>query len=523
MTSRGTCVTRVLNAVTKRDLDFSVTEPESSRTVASPGFSFAIAVPTRPAMTTQTAPIPWKHIRYILILFAPLWVGSTVLFAMTGVFYSVASQEYWTASQPMVLRDEANGAIDRLGRFSSQTELKAAQETILEMARNHEVVKSALKIVGPGQGSQVSDWPTSKDITTVAEERINIVAPQGAEFGGSEMIYLQVEDTTPQRAMELCEAVYMSLSQRMRDVRRVRADSMIAELTHARDLAQRHLDEASNRMREIEVRFGSDLGELRNLNESITGDGANRRALEETNRELQIAELELERLNALYRLLEQGLTDPKRLLVSGGDLLSRQPSLQRLKDGLIDAQLRHSQLAGSLTVDNPKMKASLAVENEIRLAMQSEIALAIRSMQPVLDVETDRVERLANKQLNLQKRLDRLAEGRTAYSKIAAEVKHRTTLLEESQRVLAEAEASRSASLSINLLAKLGSVSTGDSPNGMSTTMMTAGSAAAGLIFGLGTVFLVSPGPNQSRFGRRWSDMLGGRRASDQAERRGTA
>lgn len=474
-------------------------------------------------MTTQSPPVPWKHLRYVLILFAPLWVGSMMMFAVLGALFSITSRDFWTASQPMVLRDEANGAVDRLGRFSSQTDLKAAQETALEMARNHEVIKLALKAVGSPDGDADPSWPTNQEVATIAKKRVNIRAPQGGEFGGSEMIYLQVEDSSPERATQFCNAIYESLSKQMREVRGVRADSMITELTHARDLAKRNLDEASNGMREIEMNFGSDLGELRNLSEAITGDGANRRALEETMRDLQVAQLELEKLEALNNLLEQGLKDPKHLIVSGGELLNRQPSLQRLKDGLIDAQLERSQLAGRLTETNPKMKAAMATENEIRHAMQSETALVIRSMQPVLDVERDRVERLQTKQLNLQRRLDRLAEARTSYAKIAADVKHRTTLLENSQRVLADAEASRSAALSTNLLAKLGPVTTGDSPNGMSSSMMTAGSAAAGLIFGLGTVFLVAPGPNQSHFGRRWSDLLGGRRASDQGERRRAA
>lgn len=471
-------------------------------------------------MSTQSAPIPWKHLRYILILFAPLWIGSMMLFGVLGLLYSMASSDYWSASQPMVLRDEANGAVDRLGRFSSQTELKAAQETALEMARNHEVVKTALKAIGPPRGGEDSEWPTKEDVTTIAKKRVNIRAPQGGEFGGSEMIYLQVEDSSPQRAADFCSAIFEALSRQMREVRRVRADSMIAELTHARDLARANLDEASNQLREMEVNFGSDLGDLRNLNENITGDGANRRALEVTIQELQVAELELEKLESLNNLLRQGLQDPKHLIVSGGELLTRQPSLQRLKDGLIDSQLQRSQLAGRLTEDNPKMKAAVAAEIEIRQAMQSETSLVIRSMQPVLEVERDRVERLRAKQMNLQRRLDRLAEARTSYAKLAADVKHRTTLLENAQRVLADAEASRSASLSTNLLAKLGPVTTGDNPNGMPASLLGAGGAAAGLIFGLGTVFLVAPGPNQSRFGRRWSDMLGGRRATDQGERR---
>jgi polysaccharide biosynthesis transport protein len=470
-------------------------------------------------MSNAATPLPWKHLRYILILFSPLWIGSAVLFAAMGVAYSVATQDYWTAFQPMVLRDEAHGAADRLGRFGSQTDLKAAQETILEMARNREVVRLALKQIGPVNGGNDENWPTNEVVAEVAKKRVNIRAPQDGEFGGSEMIYLQVEEVNPQRASEFCNAIYASLSQQMREVRRVRADSMINELMHARDIAQHNLDEASARMHQMEINFGSDLGELRNLSEINMGDGANRRALEETSRELQIAELELEKTISLYDLLDQGLRDPSHLLVSGGEQLNFQPALRRLKDGLIDAQLERSKLAGRLTEENPKMKAAVAAEIKIRSEMQSETALVLRSMEPILAVERERVERLKTKQQSIQRRLDRLAEARTAYSKIASEVKHRTSLLEESQRVLAAAEASRSASLSINLLSKLGPVTTGENPNGMSSRMLAGGGAAAGLIFGLGAVFLVAPGPNQSRFGRRWSDVLG-RRASDQVERK---
>ncbi len=443
-----------------------------------------------------------------------------MLFGCLGAFYSMASSDYWTASQAMVLRDEANGAVDRLGRFISQSDLKAAQETTLEMARNHEVIRTALQIVGAPEGQNANEWPSNELVTTIAKKRVNLRAPQGGEFGNSEMVYLQVEDNSPERATEFCNAMYTALSQQMREVRRVRADSMIMELTHARDLAKRNLEEATEKMKQIEVSFGSDLGELRNLSESITGDGVNRRAVEDTSRDLQAAELELEKLESLLKLLENGLKDPNHLLVSGGELLSRQPSLQRLKEGLIDAQIQRSKLAGRLTQEHPLMKAAIASENEIRSEIQSETAMVIRAMEPVLQVERDRVARLHDKQTNLNRRLERLAEGRTTYSKLAAEVKHRTTLLEKAEQVLTDAEASRSASLSTNLLAKLGPVTTGDQPNGLSAPMLTSGGAAAGLMFGLGVVFLVAPGPNQSRFGRRWSDMLGGRRATDIGERR---
>lgn len=166
---------------------------------------------------------------------------------------------------------------------------------------------------------------------------MNLLAPKGSEFGNTEVVYLQVEAEPRGCAVEFCLAMFDSLTEQLRKVRQVRADSVIEELIHGRDLAKRDLDESANRLREIEVRFGNDLAELRNLNDTITGIGTNRRALEETTRELQVVELELEKRESLYLLLVTGNEDPQQLLISGGELLVSQPSLQRLKEGLIDA------------------------------------------------------------------------------------------------------------------------------------------------------------------------------------------
>jgi hypothetical protein len=466
-------------------------------------------------MSNLNQPIAWKHLRYVLILFSPLWIGSAILFGAAGIGYSMVSRDYWSASQPMVLRDETTGAADRLGRFASQTELKAAQETILEMARNLEVVTAALKAIGPPSGSP-ANWPTSTTVASTAKKLVNVRAPRGGEFGGSDMFYLQVEQDSPERARQFCEALFDSLTQQMRQVRQVRADSLIAELTHAKALAQERLKTAADSMREIEVNFGSDLGELRNLTEAINGEGANRRAMEDTIKELQIAELELEKLHSLKVFLTRGLSDPNHLLVSGADLLTRQPSLQRLKDGLIDAQLARSKLSGNMRPDHPKIKTAEIAEVAIIQAIEEEIGSVLQSMEPMIKIETERVERLTAKRNDLEKRLERLADIRTNYSRYASEVKHRTTLLEQAERALTDAEASRSAAVSTNLIAKLGPVTVSDNPVGPSTKILAVGGGAAGMIIGLGVVFLVAPGPKQPSFGRRWSDRLRNGRATDQ-------
>lgn len=467
-------------------------------------------------MSNINQPIAWKHLRYVLILFSPLWIGSAILFAAAGIGYSMVSRDYWSASQPMVLRDEATGAVDRLGRFASQTELKAAQETILEMARNLEVVTAALKKVGPPNGRPSTSWPTAAMVASTAKRLVNVRAPRGGEFGGSDMFYLQVEQDSPKRAHDFCVALFDSLTQQLRQVRQVRADSLIAELTHAKALAQERLKTAADHMREIEINFGSDLGELRNLTETINGEGANRRAMEDTLKELQIAELELEKLHSLKEFLTRGLSDPNHLLVSGADLLTRQPSLQRLKDGLIDAQLARSKLSGNMRSDHPKIKTAEIAEVAIIRAIEEEIGSVLQSMEPMIKIETERVERLTAKRNDFESRLERLADIRTNYSRYASEVKHRTALLEQAERALTDAEASRSAAVSTNLIAKLGPVTVSDKPVGPSAKILAVGGGAAGMIVGLGMVFLVAPGPSQPSFGRRWSDRMRNGRATDQ-------
>ncbi len=473
---------------------------------------------------TSPAPIPWKHVSNILVRFAPLWIGPAVLFCIAGSGFALFRRDVWSARQPLVVRDEATKSVDRLGRFASQSALKAAQAAILEMSQNPDVVAAALRHIGPPPGARDESWPTIDVIDSIASQAVNIVAPKGSEFGLSEIIYLEVKSSSQERASDFCRAMFDSLTAQLRTVRRVRADSIIAELIHTRDLARQDLEEASSRIHEIEVRFGTDLGELRDLSDTVTGGGTNRRTLEQTDRELQLAAIELEKMEALHDLLVAGIENPQRLLISGGDLLASQPSLQRLKDGLIDAQLAASQLSGIYTDANPKRRAAMAAEAEITRRMQQEAGEVIRAMEPGIRMAKDRVTRLQEREQGLHERLDELAKARTNYAKIDAEVRHRTQHLFETEQSLSDAKASRSAALSTNLVAELGPPQVSDKPIGPTVTVVAIGSTIAGMVFGFGAIFLIAPGPTEVQGKRRWSDYLqGGRRASDastQGERR---
>ncbi len=438
-----------------------------------------------------------------------------MLFGGLGLAFSILRVDTWEANQPLLIRDEATGAAQRLGRFASQTELIAAQETILEMARNREVVEQALRTIGPPPDSKELNWPSAKTVDEIATSNINVRAPKSSEFGKTEVVYLATKAESPKRAMELCAAVYSSLSNHLRNVRRVRADSIIAELINAKDLARENLDQATRELQKLETIVGTDLGELRGLSESISGEGNSSRVLSEVQRDMRLAELELQKIGALHQLLLRAYDNPEHLLVSDGDLLSSQPTLQRLKSGLIDAQLAASQLSGRVRAEHPTMhSANLALET-IRNELRKEILTVSESMGPSLKLAQDKVDALRNKQNSIQDKLSRLASIRTDYSGLVAEVKQRTQLYGTALTALAEAEALRSASLSTNLLSELGPPRSSDKPIGPGTTLLTAAATAAGLLLGIGGVFLVAPSPNGQSFGRRASDAALGRRVSD--------
>ena len=467
----------------------------------------------------SAAPVPWKHIRNVLVLFAPLWLGAMAIFGALGIMFALFQSDTFSARQPLVVRNEATSSFDHLGRFASQTDLKAAQETILEMTKNPEVVAGALRELGPPSGSSWENWPNTETIDSIAKNAVNLVAPQGSEFGNTEVVYLQVKADDQKRAVEFCNSLFSNLTEHLRNIRRVRADSVVAELTFARDLARQNLEDAASRIREYEMRFAADLGDLRNLNDTISGDGTNRKALAQTVTELLTAEIELEKLESLKALLTEGAKDPDHLLVSGSDLLTLQPSLLRLKDGLVDAQIASSQLAANRSASHPTVINARAAENEIRGRMQDEAASIVKAMEQTLALSRGRVKKLDAKKQELSSRLSALAEARTDYAKVDAEVNLRTQLLAEAEKELADAVASRTAAVSTNLVAKLGPPQVSDKPLGPGGMLITLASSSAGLLFGLGTVFLVAPGPTESRNGRRWSDYLqrGGRRQCDVA------
>jgi succinoglycan biosynthesis transport protein ExoP len=466
----------------------------------------------------------FRNILRGILVWAPLWIGTTALFGTLGILYILFfKQDQFLASQAILVRDEANGAVMRLGRFQTQAEMKAAQETILEMAKSHQVVREALSATGPEPErfsfsfGPAEAFPSTRQIEDFAKDAIAVHAPKGTEFGVTEVIYIDIKSNSQQRALDLNRALCDALESRLQQVRTARADSVIAELSYARDAAKAELKVATDQLHVMEREAGTDLSDLRGMTDMIAGGSSARLEYDQIKNELRQTEQTLQQLQSDRELLHKAIEDPASFVIAPSALLNSQPGLKRFREGLVDAQLSASQLSGKFTEEHPLVIASNSAQNTIVQRFSRELRASIESIEADLAVVEKKRERLESQRILLEGRLSQIADGRARYANLATDVKSRNAILENAERELAEATAARDSSRSTSLLTRLDAPIVSDKPVGPGKTMLAAVCTAAGLAFGLGIVFLITPIDAGPTFGRRISDRFHGRRQSDTA------
>jgi uncharacterized protein involved in exopolysaccharide biosynthesis len=447
-----------------------------------------------------------------------LWLAPAAIAVVLASCYLLVRSPRWEATQALYVREGATVDHRRPGSFSDLAEMKTMQETILELARTDGVLRAALVQVGPPEGySQPADWPTKKDIAAV-RNKLKITPPGGAEFGKTEVFYLQAEDRERQRAVALVAAICGQLEHRFRDLRQEKAESMINELRRTESLAEAELRSATQELATLEASVGIDLGELRMLLSSASANSDLRQKVVEIEDEVRGYEAKQRQGEQLLAMLISARNDPGRLLASPNALLESQPGLRRLKEGLIDAQLRTSQLLGTRSGEHPLVASAKASEQEIGENLHTELEIAIRGLQVELAMSAERLQSLGARRGELQGRLQELAGLRARYAALVATAENRTALLEEARADVAEAHANRAASASVSLLSRIDQADTGIYPIGPSKKVIVLAAALAGLLVGLGLVFLTTA-PGYADQARLLGDDQAAQKAAPDAQR----
>ena len=177
-------------------------------------------------------------------------------------------------------------------------------------------------------------------------------------------------------------------------------------------------------------------------------------------------------------------------------LLVSQPALGRLKNGLVDAQLRTARLNGTRSSEHPRVQAAFASEEKIRHDLHKELQNSVEGAQVDLQLLHERSKAVTGELQDIQNRLSRLAEQRAEYSNRVAAVDSSRTVLDKSRQKLSEVQASRAAAHSSSLVSRIDKPETGPDPTGPSRSMVVMAGTLGGLILGLGFLFLtVEPGP----------------------------
>jgi uncharacterized protein involved in exopolysaccharide biosynthesis len=407
--------------------------------------------------------------------------------------YALVHRPEWEASQALMVRDEVMGAAARPGKFQQPDDMKTVQETILELARSRTVLAAALTEVGPAPSQAgVENWPSDAAVVAL-QGHVKLSPPKGAEFGKTEVFYLNVEAESRERATTLAAAICKQLQIRSQDLRDLKAQSLIAELAKTADLARADLESTTKQLTAIESRVGPDLGELRLLNDLNGGDSPLRRSISDMEHELRDAQQSIEANQELLEVLKASKNDTGALTAAPNRLLESQPVLRRLKDGLVDAQLRTAQLAGNMTDEHPQVMMAKISEQAIAAHVREEIDSAIRGIQVELTLSQDRATALQTQMADARRRLTNLAEMRAEYGNLANERNQRSDILKTVEQQLAEAHASQAAARTASLIAVVDSPVAGDAPVGPGKAMIVLSGMFGGLIVGFGIVFLSVP------------------------------
>lgn len=424
--------------------------------------------------------------RHRTLLIAPAIAGAVV-----AAFSTLVLPRDWEAEQGLLIRSDAAGYADqRLGKFTDLSEMKTVQETVLELARSQSVVTSVLEEVTGREPSrrQIADF----------RDKLRLTPPGGAEFGKTEVFYIGVLDPDRDRAIAKVESLTGQLDQRLTKLRADRADSMVAEVERSVAIARDQLHAHVQKLARFEQSVGADLIELRHLTSPNGGQS------ERTQKVLAI-EAERRRLvdqrrqnEALLAELEAAQADPARLLAAPDALLTSQPSLRRLKNGAVEAQLTTTRLAGIRTANHPYMKAARRAQRAVQDELARAIPAAIAGVKLELRVAQNRESEFTEQLADLQRRSVNLAGQRSEYAELVANVEGQTSVLEGALKQLADAKSHRAGATTSSLLARIDAVETGVNPAGPGRTTVTAAGGLAGLLLGATLVFVFFAPSNES-------------------------
>ncbi len=449
----------------------------------------------------ETASLKQQSLSAISILgqYRRVLIGSVLFCTLGGIAFALTSPKVYQASQPFIVRDEISGKFLKPGRFDSMDALKSAQETIQEIVKNPEVLRSALATVGPDNWLNLGgEYPSDEAIESFRNQ-VWISAPNGSELGKTEVIHLNVRATSRERAFTLLELISQGASKQMRTVRSHRAKSIQGELMASVESSKQRLNETTDRVIKLEQSLGADLLELRALETVQAGDSALRSALLQVEKELLTSENQQQQIKQQIAFFNDALANPGNLLGMPNELLDQFQSLRELKLGLVRTKLNLSTVLGKYYETSTQVKQLQNEVQSIESQIRTELEVAINGAKAQTKFVSIRVDSLNSQRDHVLNRLTRLADVRAPYQNMLEEQRAATQAFRDAQTELSQAAAVLNGANTVNLLTSLEKPNVGTNPVSLSRSNVVAGSVGCGVFIGLGLImFLSAPAGNVS-------------------------
>ena len=437
-----------------------------------------------------------EHILSMLSKYRTLWIAPAILAMVLSVIYIVALRpESWSAKQSLIVRDDLLGQSFKPGRFDSIESMKSAQETILEIARKPQVIRNALTRLGPEPDGLFSwsnsKWPSEETIEDV-QGSITFTAPNGAEFGKTEVIVLNTKASNRARSRTFIDLLLEEIIIKVDEVRSLRLDSMEAELIQARDAALETLAKSKSRLKEMDENLGSDFGSMTSMSDTQSSDNQIKRDISQIRLEKRATEKDLESLKIALSQLMAAQENPQQIFATSAALIRMLPSLDDLKKALIKTQGELAVMAGQYEPAHPSYRKAKNSIEAMKQQLFLELASSIAGLKEDIKLAENRILRQDLEIEGLNDRLVRLGSRRADLMTLVAEVNQRAEIANKAQSDLSEIEA-LSQAMNAELITRVDEPQVSTRPDGLGKKVMVLLCGFGGLMLGLGLVMLIAP------------------------------
>lgn len=419
-------------------------------------------------------------------LLAPVFVCT-----LLAVLYSLFATKTYTSRQSLVIRDNLVGTFFKPGRFDSLDSMKSAQETILEISRRPRVVRAALEKLGP-PGFKGKSWLTDQVIMET-QGRIQLGAPNGAEFGRTEAVVLSVQDSSRERSHKFITLLLDEIEISLRDLRGTQFKSMQKELAQAANMAQKSYSDSAKMLKKFEGEVGPDLATLISMNDSQSGTNTLQSELTTLNAEKRRAWANLQDVEKQIQILEEVRNNPEAIMEVPQELLQLQPTMASLALGLNEAVITYSTNKGRYKPIHPRVRESARAVSDIKQQINDKLIRTLDSLNYQMELRKGKFEQVEKLVAAQSTRLGELSGMRVDHQSLKAEVMKKREINGKAQASLAEVSSLGSSASDVNLISRIDEPQTEIYADGPSNKLIVLGGMLAGLMIGIGLVLFVVP------------------------------